>query len=178
MRKLALVLGIFIGAPLVIAVGAASTAGIVSSMAGAPTTSSKPVPTITVTAPAETPSFKVTVPPVVEEPEVEVEIDIDKKVVPKPPVASEEKQKLKGQPMKPKVVKKKTEQPKAAKPVKIKKTSSPMKPRKTVKPKPVKTKTVRAGAFCSPAGATGVSSKGIRLTCKKSSGDTRNRWRR
>jgi len=32
-------------------------------------------------------------------------------------------------------------------------------------------------AFCSPAGATGVSSSGVSYTCKTSPTDTRNRWR-
>ena len=37
--------------------------------------------------------------------------------------------------------------------------------------------TIWPGAFCSPAGATGYSSKGVFYTCKTSSTDTRNRWR-
>ena len=37
--------------------------------------------------------------------------------------------------------------------------------------------TVSAGAFCSPAGATGRSSTGVLYTCKTSPTDTRNRWR-
>ena len=37
--------------------------------------------------------------------------------------------------------------------------------------------TVSPGAFCSPAGATGVSKTGVSYTCKTSSTDTRNRWR-
>lgn len=37
--------------------------------------------------------------------------------------------------------------------------------------------TVYPGAFCSPAGATGYSSKGVLYTCKTSATDTRNRWR-
>jgi len=36
---------------------------------------------------------------------------------------------------------------------------------------------VTPGAFCSPAGATGKSSKGVAYTCKTSPTDTRNRWR-
>ena len=36
---------------------------------------------------------------------------------------------------------------------------------------------VTAGAFCSPAGATGVNSSGVKYTCKTSETDTRNRWR-
>jgi hypothetical protein len=39
------------------------------------------------------------------------------------------------------------------------------------------TKAVTPGAFCSPAGATGVSAKGVAYTCKTSATDTRNRWR-
>jgi hypothetical protein len=37
--------------------------------------------------------------------------------------------------------------------------------------------TVSPGAFCSPAGATGMSSSGVTYTCKTSPTDTRNRWR-
>ncbi len=36
---------------------------------------------------------------------------------------------------------------------------------------------VTPGAFCSPAGATGKSSKGVAYTCKTSPTDTKNRWR-
>jgi hypothetical protein len=36
---------------------------------------------------------------------------------------------------------------------------------------------VTPGAFCAPAGATGVSKTGVAYTCKTSSTDTRNRWR-
>jgi hypothetical protein len=36
---------------------------------------------------------------------------------------------------------------------------------------------VTPGAFCAPAGATGVSKSGVTYTCKTSSTDTRNRWR-
>jgi hypothetical protein len=39
------------------------------------------------------------------------------------------------------------------------------------------TPTVSPGAFCSPAGAIGVSSSGVQYTCKTSSTDSRNRWR-
>lgn len=38
--------------------------------------------------------------------------------------------------------------------------------------------TVRAGAYCSPAGATGQTSGGVGLTCKSADTDTRNRWRK
>jgi hypothetical protein len=37
--------------------------------------------------------------------------------------------------------------------------------------------TVSPGAFCSPAGATGLSKTGVVYTCKTSATDTRNRWR-
>jgi len=37
--------------------------------------------------------------------------------------------------------------------------------------------TVSPGAFCSPAGATGVSKTGVSYTCKTSATDSRNRWR-
>lgn len=36
---------------------------------------------------------------------------------------------------------------------------------------------VTAGAFCSPAGATGVTSTGIPMTCTTAAGDGQNRWR-
>jgi putative cell wall-binding protein len=36
---------------------------------------------------------------------------------------------------------------------------------------------VTPGAFCSPAGATGVSATGLAMVCKTSATDTRNRWR-
>lgn len=39
------------------------------------------------------------------------------------------------------------------------------------------TQLITPGAFCSPAGATGVSKTGVPYTCKTSSTDTRNRWR-
>lgn len=37
--------------------------------------------------------------------------------------------------------------------------------------------TVTPGAFCTPSGAFGMSTKGIKYTCKTSATDTRNRWR-
>ena len=43
---------------------------------------------------------------------------------------------------------------------------------------PPSTSTVSPGAFCSPAGAIGKSTSGVTYTCKTSSTDTRNRWRR
>jgi outer membrane biosynthesis protein TonB len=36
---------------------------------------------------------------------------------------------------------------------------------------------VHPGAFCSPAGATGYTSKGTKMRCTFKSGDTRARWR-
>ena len=36
---------------------------------------------------------------------------------------------------------------------------------------------VTPGAFCAPAGATGISRTGVSYTCKTSPTDTRNRWR-
>jgi len=36
---------------------------------------------------------------------------------------------------------------------------------------------ISPGAFCAPAGATGVNSSGVKYTCKTSDTDTRNRWR-
>ena len=39
------------------------------------------------------------------------------------------------------------------------------------------TQTITPGAFCSPAGATGTSSKGVTYTCKTSATDSKNRWR-
>ena len=36
---------------------------------------------------------------------------------------------------------------------------------------------ISPGAFCSPAGATGMNSSGVKYTCKTSDTDTRNRWR-
>ena len=36
---------------------------------------------------------------------------------------------------------------------------------------------ISPGAFCAPAGATGVNSSGVKYTCKTSETDTRNRWR-
>ena len=37
--------------------------------------------------------------------------------------------------------------------------------------------TISPGAFCAPAGATGVNSSGVKYTCKTSETDSRNRWR-
>lgn len=39
------------------------------------------------------------------------------------------------------------------------------------------TRVVHPGAFCSPVGATGVTSKGTRMTCSTKPGDDRARWR-
>lgn len=38
-------------------------------------------------------------------------------------------------------------------------------------------KDVTAGAFCTPAGASGLTKTGLPVTCKISATDTRNRWR-
>lgn len=38
-------------------------------------------------------------------------------------------------------------------------------------------KDVTAGAFCTPAGAIGVTKSGLQVSCKTSATDTRNRWR-
>lgn len=55
---------------------------------------------------------------------------------------------------------------------------------KPATPKPTPTRssissqaTISPGAFCAPAGATGVNSSGVKYTCKTSESDTRNRWR-
>jgi hypothetical protein len=56
-------------------------------------------------------------------------------------------------------------------------------PQQTPVPTPSNTSTqtdakvVTPGAFCTPAGAIGQSSKGVLYTCKTSATDTRNRWR-
>jgi hypothetical protein len=56
-------------------------------------------------------------------------------------------------------------------------------PQQTPAPTPSNTSTqtdakvVTPGAFCTPAGAIGQSSKGVLYTCKTSATDTRNRWR-
>jgi hypothetical protein len=54
-------------------------------------------------------------------------------------------------------------------------------PTSTLTPQPSQSTglvTVTPGAFCSPPGATGQNSKGVKYTCKTSSTDSRNRWRR
>jgi len=60
-------------------------------------------------------------------------------------------------------------------------TSSPApinSPSPTAQPTPqANVLVVSPGAFCAPAGATGVSKTGVSYTCKTSSTDTRNRWR-
>ena len=38
-------------------------------------------------------------------------------------------------------------------------------------------KDVTAGAFCAPAGASGLTKTGLQVSCKISATDTRNRWR-
>lgn len=59
------------------------------------------------------------------------------------------------------------------------------KPKPTTKkprPKPTRTssghKVVHPGAFCSPEGAHGVTSKGTLMRCTKKSGEDRARWRK
>lgn len=60
-----------------------------------------------------------------------------------------------------------------------------MSPTPTTEPTPAPTpspstevvKDVTAGAFCAPAGASGVTKTGLQVSCKTSSTDTRNRWR-
>lgn len=51
----------------------------------------------------------------------------------------------------------------------------------SVSPTPTSTavvvKDVTAGAFCAPAGASGLTKTGLPVTCKTSATDTRNRWR-
>ena len=49
-------------------------------------------------------------------------------------------------------------------------------PTQTAEPS-VSVKIITPGAFCAPAGATGVSKTGVSYTCKTSSTDTRDRWR-
>ena len=44
-------------------------------------------------------------------------------------------------------------------------------------PTPVVVLNVTPGAFCTPAGAIGQSSKGVTYICKSSATDTRTRWR-
>lgn len=47
----------------------------------------------------------------------------------------------------------------------------------TAKPPSTTAKPVTPGAFCSPAGAKGVTSKGVRMTCTTTPTDFRYRWR-
>ena len=64
-------------------------------------------------------------------------------------------------------------------------TSKPPAPKpKPTTPKPAPTKTalppvkiVHAGAFFTPAGATGVTSSGKAMVCRSTATDSRNRWR-
>lgn len=60
-------------------------------------------------------------------------------------------------------------------------TSSPApinSPSPTAQPTPqANVLVISPGAFCAPAGATGVSKTGVSYTCKTSSTDKRNRWR-
>jgi hypothetical protein len=50
-------------------------------------------------------------------------------------------------------------------------------PTPTPVPTPTQAATISPGAFCAPAGATGVSAAGVSYTCKTSATDARNRWR-
>jgi hypothetical protein len=45
-------------------------------------------------------------------------------------------------------------------------------------PKPASPRVVHPGAFCSPAGATGVTSAGTPMVCGPTANSTRNRWHR
>lgn len=60
-------------------------------------------------------------------------------------------------------------------------TASPTPEATTASPTPSATlqvvKDVTAGAFCTPAGASGLTKTGLPVTCKTSATDTRNRWR-
>lgn len=60
-------------------------------------------------------------------------------------------------------------------------TASPSPEATTSTPTPSATlqvvKDVTAGAFCAPAGASGLTKTGLPVTCKTSDTDTRNRWR-
>jgi hypothetical protein len=47
----------------------------------------------------------------------------------------------------------------------------------SISPTQTETKAVTPGAFCTPAGATGMSASGVVYTCKTSATDSRNRWR-
>lgn len=59
--------------------------------------------------------------------------------------------------------------------------ASPSSEATTASPTPSATlqvvKDVTAGAFCTPAGASGLTKTGLPVTCKTSATDTRNRWR-
>ena len=59
---------------------------------------------------------------------------------------------------------------------KVEASSSPT-PSTTPSSIPAKPATITPGAFCTPAGASGISSSGVSYTCKTSITDTRNRWR-
>jgi len=51
-------------------------------------------------------------------------------------------------------------------------------PTATPSPSPTPSESpISPGAFCAPAGATGLNSSGVKYTCKSSDTDTRNRWR-
>ena len=55
-------------------------------------------------------------------------------------------------------------------------TNTTTKPASTA-PVPAPVRTVTPGAFCSPIGATGVTSTGKAMTCSLKEGDSRARWR-
>ncbi|MEV6493068.1 hypothetical protein AB0M20_31265 [Actinoplanes sp. NPDC051633] len=66
-----------------------------------------------------------------------------------------------------------------------KRTTPPTRPTTTrPKPEPTNTRTassqsgVRPGAFCSPEGARGTTSKGTRMRCTAKAGEDRARWRK
>lgn len=65
--------------------------------------------------------------------------------------------------------------------VSVEPTVSPSPIATSVSPTPSATvepvRDVTAGAFCTPAGATGFTKTGLPVTCKTSATDTRNRWR-
>ena len=56
-------------------------------------------------------------------------------------------------------------------------SSEPASPTPSSTASDVVVKDVTAGAFCTPAGASGLTKTGLPVTCKISATDTRNRWR-
>ncbi|MDY7088386.1 MAG: hypothetical protein SYR96_25180 [Actinomycetota bacterium] len=76
-----------------------------------------------------------------------------------------------------------TPKPATKKPSSRPTTTKPKPKPTTVKPSPKPTtkapgKTVTPGAFCSPAGAIGYTSKGTRMRCTLKDGEDRARWRK